>query len=202
MKYKAQQKLLGRSNTTCCLQSLLARNHTNICKSMGGSNNRGGLLPSVAASLHSAMCLLKVGERNEEQTGRRGQLAENGWNIQRMTMVQRDKQMHTSHTDTQMETAEQKQTHGSGRILKPGPYSIKASLGPSSLEDPPPRLPPSSAASTHVLWISSLSPSSSLCFLVICRAASSLSCLPLLTLSSPALPASLHHPPSSPLASL
>lgn len=115
---------------------------------MGGSNNRGGLLPSVAASLHSAMCLLKVGERNEEQTGRRGQLAENGWNIQRMTMVQRDKQMHTSHTDTQMETAEQKQTHGSGRILKPGPYSIKASLGPSSLEDPPPP-PPSLLSSQH-----------------------------------------------------
>ena len=41
-----------------------------------------------------------------------------------------------------METAEQKQTHGSGRILKPGPYSIKASLGPSSLEAPlPPLLP-------------------------------------------------------------
>lgn len=36
----------------------------------------------------------------------------------------------------QMETAEQKQTHGSGRILKPGPYSIKALLGPSSLEAP------------------------------------------------------------------
>lgn len=65
--------------------------------------------------------------------------------------------MHTSHTETQMETAEQKQTHGSGRILKPGPYSIKASLGPSSLEDPP-SLPPQQPALTSCGYPPSLPP--------------------------------------------
>lgn len=64
MKQKAQQ-VSGRSNMTCCLQNLLAHKHINICKSMGGSNNRIGLLPFF-------MRLLKVwtGERNEDRKDR------------------------------------------------------------------------------------------------------------------------------------
>lgn len=79
-----------------------------------------------------------------------------------------------------VETAEQKQTHGSGRILKPGPCSIKASLGPSSLEAPPLLC----CRHTHVLWMYSL-PLPPFCFLVVCWAASSLSCLPLCHSAAP-----------------
>lgn len=80
---------------------------------------------------------------------------------------------------------------------------LQASLGPSSLEAPPP--PSSSATGSHVLWAHTLSPPPSVCW-------SSVEQLP----SSPAScsvieqprPASLHYPPlysllsSSPLASL
>lgn len=92
-----------------------------------------------------------------------------------------------------MEGAEQKQTHGSGRILKPGPCSIKASLGPSSLEDPPPLLSSQHSGPVDILPLFLLPPSaswSSVEQLPLC-------CLPALSLSSPALPASLHRPPSS-----
>lgn len=97
--------------------------------------------------------------------------------------------MQTTHTETQMETAEQKQTHGSGRILKPGPYSIKASLGPSSLEDPPSLLSCRHSRPVDILPLP----------LYLGRLLSSFLALlpPAPSLSSPALPASLHHPPSS-----
>ncbi len=111
-------------------------------------------------------------------------------------MVQWDKQMQTCCTETQRETAEQKQTHGSGRILKPGPYSIKASLGPSSLEAPP-LLCCRLSRPVDILSLSLFL----LLPLFLGRLLSSfLTPLPpALSLSSPALPASLYHPPSSSL---
>lgn len=48
------------------------------------------------------------------------------------------------HRKTRYKQQNGKQTHGSGRILKSGPCSIKASLGPSSLEEPTPLCPPPS----------------------------------------------------------
>lgn len=44
-------------------------------------------------------------------------------------------------------------TYGSGRILKPGPYSIKALLGPSSLEAPLPHPLPALTLCGFTLFI-------------------------------------------------
>lgn len=96
--------------------------------------------------------------------------------------------MQTSHTERQIE---QKQTHGSGRILKPGPYSIKASLGPSSMEAPPLLY----CRHSSPVDILSLSPPPSVSWSTVEQLPPSSSCLPLCHSAAPPCLA----PPSIPL---
>ncbi len=186
------QQNLSESNNWhiwhACLRGLHAHNHINNSKSITGRQPQQNILPLHC--IHSfCHVFIKGGSRREEWgAGRSGravgglswhtrclqQLASKDAELEcvRVAMAQWGKQMQTSHTDTQMERAEQKRTHGSGRILKPGPCSIKASLGPSSLEAPPSLLCCRLLRPVDVL----LPPPPSLS-LVVCWAASSLSCL-------------------------
>lgn len=180
--------------------SLLARNHMSICRSMGGNDSRIGLpLHCIHPLSH---VFIKSWERAMESGAGRG--GGWGWGLTH-TMP------HSSYGEKKMlswnvctcDDGTVRCTGGNGRTKadsrqwenpKTWPMLHQGIAGPIQSGSPPPPLLPA-----HSRPVDVLSPSSSLLFL-----GRLLSCFltllpPTLSLSSPALPASLHHRPSSSL---